>query len=174
MSSLSATYTLAAPYRASWSFRAPAVPGAPTTTAAGSPSCLAAVSSSKVAFLTVPSTESTRTRTSAISRIPLSSRPASDELLGGEEVGDLGAAVPFVLHDLAGFARRGVLERLDRAPRVGQADLRGVEPEVGERLDVDRLALRGHDALEGRVPRVVDLLDHADHGRRAGLDLLVA
>ncbi len=69
MSSLSATYTFAAPYSPSWSLTAGAVPGAPTTTALGSPSDFAAVSSSKVAFLTVPSTESTRTSTSAMSNV---------------------------------------------------------------------------------------------------------
>ena len=38
----------------------------------------------------------------------------------------------------------------------------------------DRLLLRRHDPLERRVARLVDLLDHAHHGRRRRLDHLVA
>src|SRR4051812_32511995 len=177
MSSLSATYTLPAPYSASWSFSPAAVPGAPTTTALGSPSALAAVSSSNVDFLTVAApesdtAESTRTSTSAICLSPISSS-RSDQLLGGEVVGDRSAAVALVLHGLTSRTRRGVLVGLDRGPSVGQADLAGVQTDVAERLRLDRLALGRHDALERRVPRVVDLLDHADHGRGAALHRLV-
>src|SRR2546423_1433461 len=128
MSSLSATYTFAAPYSPSCSLTAAAVPGAPTTTALGSPNSFAAVSSSNVAFLTAPSTESTRTKTSAMS-VSFSS-PRSDQLLGREVIGDLRAAVSFVLDLLTGFARRCVLERLDRRARVGEAHLAGVDPDV--------------------------------------------
>src|SRR3954466_11952433 len=128
MSSLSATYTFAAPYSPSCSLTVAAVPGAPMTTALGSPSSFAAVSSSNVAFLTVPCPASTRTSTSAMS-VSFSS-PRSDQLLGREVVGDLHAAVTLVLDLLTGFARRCVLERLDRGARVGEADLAGIHPDV--------------------------------------------
>src|SRR6266545_5486573 len=168
MSSLSATYTFAAPYSASVPFTAAAVPGLPITTALGSPTARAAVSSSRVAFLTAPSAESTRTRTSAISGI------SSDELLGCEEVGDLHAALAIVLHDLAGLPRRGDLERDHLRRGVGQAHLGRVEAEVGGAEHLDRLALGGHDALERRVPRLVDLLDDADDRGRGRLYHVVA
>src|SRR3569623_2170436 len=85
-SSDSAATTVPAPYSASRSTSGAAEPGAPTTTATGSPSERAAVSSSRLIFLTVPSACSTRTRTDAIALCLL------EQLLGGEEVGDLHAA----------------------------------------------------------------------------------
>src|SRR3954470_15547015 len=99
MSSDSTTYTFAAPYSASLSFSPDAAPGPPMTTADGSPSWRAAVSSSKVTFLTFPSTASTTTRTSA-----MPGSVSSDELLRREEVGDLDAAVALVLDGLPGLA----------------------------------------------------------------------
>ena len=41
-----------------------------------------------------------------------------------------------------------------------------VDAEVGQRQGLHRLLLRRHDPLERRVPRLVDLLHHADHRRQ--------
>ena len=47
-------------------------------------------------------------------------------------------------------------------------------PGVGAAHHLQRLLLRGHDPLERRVPRLVDLLHHADHRRQARLNPPVA
>ena len=57
------------------------------------------------------------------------------------------------------------------APRPACA---GVDAEVGQAQRLDRLLLRRHDPLERRVPRLVDLLDHADHRGQRRLDGVVA
>src|SRR5690606_4030864 len=101
MSSAPATQIFSAPYSASLALASGPYPG-PAQTADGRPSRRASVSSSRVTFLTSPSTCSTRTRISDISVKP----PFSDELLGREELGDLGTAVALVLDDRAGGARR--------------------------------------------------------------------
>src|SRR5699024_12685389 len=131
----------------------------------------ATVSSSVVTFLTCPSTWSTRTRTSAMFFEPLFRLSSDlDALLLGEELGGLHATVTLVLDDRA----RGTLwcvGEVDGLGRgVGQADLVGVDAGVGDRLLVDRLLLRLHDQLEGRVARLVDLLDHRDDRRQLRLD----
>src|SRR3954468_5165365 len=95
-------------------------------TAAGSPSERASVSSSKVTFLGAPSTCSTRTSTSAIAD------DSSDELLRGEELGELGAAVTLVLDDLTGLLRRSRRELGDLRARTGEADLVGLDPGLGK------------------------------------------
>ena len=46
-------------------------------------------------------------------------------------------------------------------------------PASARRHRLHRLLLRGHDALERRVARLVDLLDHADHRGQRGFDLEV-
>src|SRR4051812_22702566 len=105
-------------------------------TADGSPSRAAIVSSSRGGLRTAPSTWSTRTRTSDMVQ------RSSDELLGGEELGErLGARAVLVLDDLAGGAGRAGRGLLDRAPRHRQADLVGVHPEVGQRPGLQRLLL---------------------------------
>src|ERR1700743_2117718 len=106
------------------------------TTAAGSRIVRAALSSSKVDLRTVPSTESTRTRTSAMCMC-LPTR--SDQFLGREVVRDLGRAVAVVLDHLAGLTRRSHLERDDLRARHGQPDLGRVDPEVTDRQRLDRL-----------------------------------
>src|SRR6188472_800392 len=119
-------------------------------TAAGSPRRAARVSISYVGFLTAPSAWSTSTRISLMS----SQLPASDELLGGEEVGErLRARALLVLDDLACFARRpgGGLRHL--GPRHGEAHVAGIDPEVGQRQRLEGLLLGRHDPLERRVPR---------------------
>src|SRR5437764_5145460 len=165
----SATYTFAAPCEASASFAFAAEPVGPTTTAEGSPSTRAAVSSSSVTFLTSPSTWSTRTSTSAISLFLLET--VSDELLADQVLGDLRAAVALVLDLLARGARR-LRGRLEHTrPGVAEADLARVDTQVGDGERLDRLLLRGHDALERRVARLVDLL--ADAHQRGQLRLEV-
>src|SRR4051795_5120938 len=112
MSGDSATYTFAAPYSASASRAPAATPGAPATTADGSPSARAAVSASRVVLRTpVPSgLSSTRTRTSAMGMCLLFLRSGSDDLLGGEELHQLGAAVALVGHLHPGALRRAAGE----------------------------------------------------------------
>src|SRR3712207_4716133 len=142
-----------------------AVPGAPTTTAAGSPSARAAVSASSVVLRT-PSPvglPSTRTRTSAMTRTPREKeeegkpkrRSGSDDLLGGQEVDQLLRAVALVgdLHALALGRAAGEVEH--RAGRAGQAHGGRVDAQVGQGLLLHRLLLRGHDPLEGGVARLV-------------------
>src|SRR3954447_15563043 len=100
MSGDSATYTFAAPYSASAS-RAPAAePGAPATTADGSPRARAAVSASSVVLRTPPPAglSSTRTRTSAMGMSLLFLRSRSDDLLLGQEADQLLRAVALVGH----------------------------------------------------------------------------
>src|SRR4051794_39687682 len=162
----SATYTFCAPYSPSASFTPAAVPGAAMTTADGSPSARAAVSASRVVLRT-PSpagSSSTRTRTSAMTMSPLPGS-GSDDLLGGEEADELLRAVALVgdLHALALGRAAGEVEHL--AGGVGQADAARLDTEVGERLGLHRLLLRGHDPLEGGVARLVDRVP-GRHDRR--------
>src|SRR3954470_21317552 len=163
MSSDSATYTFAAPYSARASFTPAAVPGAPSTTAEGSPSARAAVSASRVVLRTPPPAglSSTRTRTSAMGCSPLPSElgcraAGSDDLLGGEEADELLGAVALVgdLHALALRGAAGEVEHL--GPGVRQADGAGIQAQVGQRLRLHRLLLRRHDPLERGVTRLVD------------------
>src|SRR4051794_7644879 len=165
---------VAAPYSASLSLSVSAVPALPSTTAAGSPSARAAVSSSYVTFLGAPPACSTRTSTSAMSACRPFSSLWSDELLAREELGDLHAAVTLVLAPLAGLPRRARRERHDLAGRPGQPDRACLDTlEVGQGERGDRVLLGGHDALERRVPGLVDLLDHRDDGGQAALDHVV-
>src|SRR5680860_526061 len=140
-------------------------------TADGSPSRRAMVSSSWVVLRTAPSTWSTSTRTSAMCVISFVAC-RSDELAAGEEPGELRAAVPLVGDHLTGLAGRALGELGDLGPGRLQADLARVDPEVGHRPRLDRLLLGGHDPLERRVPRLVDLVGDADQGRQTGLDRL--
>src|SRR3954465_9380331 len=138
------------------------------TTADGSPSARAAVSASRVVLRTPPPAglSSTRTRTSAMGMSPLPSiRAGSDDLLGGEEADELLGAVALVgdLHALALGRAAGEVEHL--AGGVGQADAARLDTEVGERLGLHRLLLRGHDPLEGGVARLVDRVP-GRHDRR--------
>src|SRR5581483_7101775 len=125
-------------------------------TAAGVPSSRALVSSSRVTFLTAPSAWSTSTRISAMT----ATRPFLDELLRGEEVGELDPAAAFIGHDDALGARRrdGRVEHL--RPGAGRADLGRLDRDRGGVQALHRLLLGGHDPLEGGVARLVDLLDH--------------
>src|SRR5699024_8652379 len=172
-SSAGATYTFSAPCSASVAL--PVSAPSPTHTAAGSPMRRATVSSSVVTFLTCPSTWSTRTRTSAMIFEPLFRLSSDlDELLLGEELGGLHATITLVLDDRARGTRwcGGEVDGLGRG--VGQTYLIGVDAGVGDRLLVDRLLLRLHDQLEGRVARLVDLLDHRDDRRQLRLDDVVS
>src|SRR4051812_48324774 len=122
----------------------------PMKTADGSPSRRASVSSSAVVLRTVPSTWSTRTRTSVMDSLSRSLR--SDELLAGQELDQLvGSRAVLVGHDGPGRARRPRLEAGDLGPGGIGTDLTGVDTEVGQRDLLDRLLLRGHDPLERRV-----------------------
>src|SRR5688500_5264041 len=134
-------------------------------TAEGSPRRRAIVRSSLVVLRTAPSTWSTSTSTSLMSK----PRASSDELLAREEVDQrLGATAGLVRDDLAGGARRTRLGRLDRGPRGREADLVSADSEVTEREGLDRLLLRGHDALEGRVASLTRLVSHRkDEGKSA-------
>src|SRR3954451_12860195 len=136
-------------------------------TAEGSPRRLAIARSSYVGLRTAPSTWSMRTRTSDMGR------RSSDELLRGEELDQRrGARSVLVLDDLAGGARRAGRGVLDRGPRGVQADLAGVDADVGERPRLERLLLRRHDALERRVAGLARLVGHRQHqGHRAADDL---
>src|SRR5580692_7973920 len=178
-SSPPATYTLAAPNSASRS-RPPSAPG-PAQTTEGSPNRRARVSSSQVTFLTVSPSCSARTRISAMCSGPSSLglnaacvNPGSDELLRGEELGRLHAAVAFVLDDRAGLPGRPLGEADHLGGRRSEADLAGLEADVRHAQGLDRLLLRRHDPLERRVAGLVDLLDHAHDRRQAGLDPVVA
>src|SRR3954468_5097709 len=140
-----------------------AVPGAPMTTAEGSPRTRAAVSASRVVLRTPPPAglSSARTRTSAMGCAPLPSSKlvkgaGSDDLLAGEELDELLRAVTLIgdLDALALGRTTGEVEHL-RGGRC-QADAGRVDAEVGQRLRLDRLLLRGHDPLEGGVARLVD------------------
>src|SRR4051812_21053994 len=97
------------------------------------------VRSSSDGLVALPSTTSIRTRTSLMSQGSL-----SDELLGGEELDELHAAIAFVGDDLARGPRRARLVRLDLGPCGVEADRAGVEAEVGERPLDDFLLLGGH------------------------------
>src|SRR3712207_1070909 len=137
-----------------------AVPGAPMTTAEGSPSARAAVSASSVVLRgPLPAgLTSTRTRTSAMSVI-LScsvSRAWSDELLGGEEADELLRAVALVGHLDALALRRAAGEVEHSAARGAQPDGRRVDAQVGQGQGLHRLLLGRHDPLEGGVPGLVD------------------
>src|SRR3712207_2356437 len=119
------------------------------TTADGSPSARAAVRASRVVLRTPPPAgfSSARTRISAMSGFSSSLRSGSDDLLAGEELDELLGAVALV-GDLDALALRraaGEVEHL--AGGVRQADAAGVETEVGQRLGLHRLLLRGHDPL---------------------------
>src|SRR4029079_19527264 len=147
-------------------------------TADGSPNRRAMVSSSWVGLRTAPSTWSTRTRISlmlVVSSVCDQSwgRPRSDELLRGKEPDQrLGAAAALVCHDLAGGARRTGLGALDPGPRLLEADLAGVDPDVGELQGLQWLLLRGHVPLERRVARLTVLVGHRQHQRRGRADHL--
>src|SRR6478736_634870 len=143
-------------------------------TADGSPRRRAMVSSSEVVLRTSPSTWSTRTRTSAMSSGFPSEECAgrSDELLRGQELGQLRAAVTLVGDDLALLARRALREGLDLGPGGVEADLGGVDPEVAQRPRLDRLLLGRHDPLERGVARLVDLVGDRHQGRERGRDRL--
>src|SRR5271165_1501274 len=147
--------------------RPSSAPG-PVHTTEGSPNLRASVISSQVTFLTSPPVCSASTRISA-----MPSPPASDELARGEEFGRLDAAVALVLDDHAGLARRplGMIDHF--RGRAGQSDRGGVDARVREAERLHRLLLRRHDALERRVARLVDLLDHADHRGKRGLYFVV-
>src|SRR5262249_18715788 len=98
----------------------------------------------------------------------------SDELLRGEELGRLDAAVALILDDRACRTGRPLAET-DHLGRGGsEPHLGGVDPGVGDAQHFDRLLLRRHDPLERRVPWLVDLLDHADHGGQRSRHLVVA
>src|SRR5262245_30558263 len=108
-------------------------------TADGSPRRAARVSISYVGFLTAPSAWSTTTRISLIAVLSLLPG-CSDELLGGEEVGQrLGARALLVLDDLARLARRTRGGVLHLRPRHGQPHVAGVDPEVGQRQRLEGL-----------------------------------
>src|SRR5919107_5780731 len=148
----SATYTVAAPYSARVSRTRAAVPGAPVTTAAGSPSARAAVSASSVVLRT-PSpagVSSARTRTSAMTASSPLVRTGSDDLLADEEVDQLRGAVALVGDLDTGALGRAAGEVEHLAGGGGQADGGRVDAEVGQRLLLHRLLLGGHDPLEGR------------------------
>ena len=53
---------------------------------------------------------------------------------------------------------------------VGHADLVGLDADLGQRQRGHFLLLGGHDALEGREARLVDLLGDADHRGQRRLD----
>src|SRR3954454_21657471 len=112
-------------------------------TAAGSPSERASVSSSYVTFLGVPSTCSTRTRTSATVFLSRAEHDAdsSDELLRREELGELRAAVTLVLDDLPGLLRRPRRKLRHLGGRPAEAYLVGLDARVGERQRRERLLL---------------------------------
>src|SRR5512139_3962217 len=117
-------------------------------TADGSPRRRAIVRSSLVVLRTAPSTWSTRTRISLMS----ATGPSSDELLRSEELGQrCGARAVLVGDDLALRPRRPGGGVLHLRPRRGEADLRAVDAQVGQRPGLDRLLLGGHDPLERRV-----------------------
>src|SRR6478736_3604261 len=104
------------------------------------------VSSSFVVLRTVPSTWSTRTRISLMSQTPF--RSGSDELLGGEELGQRGGAgAVLVGDDLAGRPRRTLGGLLDLRPGHRQPDLLRLDTQVGQRVGLQRLLLRRHDPL---------------------------
>src|SRR5699024_10159745 len=154
-SSDSAARISPAPYLLRVSAKLSAVPGLPTTTAAGVPKARAAVSSSAVVFFRSPSVWSTSTRTSVM----VNSSPAVssfgvrdgrlDALVRLEELGQPHAGVALVGDALA----CGLLRLRGGGGHVGggvlQADLLGLGGHVGEGELADRLLLRGHDALEG-------------------------
>src|SRR5450756_2682663 len=110
-------------------------------TADGSPRRRAIVSSSEVVLRTAPSMWSTRTRTSAMCVSPTSICSGaqtvrvlrlfgSDELLCGQELGKLRAAVTLIGDDLALRAGRALGEGLDCGPGPGQAHQLGVDAQV--------------------------------------------
>src|SRR3978361_730231 len=153
MSADSATYTVAAPYSARVSLTPAAVPGAPRTTADGSPRARAAVRASRVVLRTPPPAglSSARTRTSAMGCVLLflGSGPDSDDLLAGEELDELLCAVTLVgnLDALALRRTPGEVEHL-RGGR-GQTDAGGVDAEVGQRFRLDRLVVAREDSPGG-------------------------
>src|SRR3954470_21881743 len=145
-------------------------------TAAGSPSRRAIVSIPLVVLRTVPPTWSTRTRTSLMFSTSVCGsdagvRTESDELLRREEVDErLGAAAVLVGDDLALAARRALLGALDRGVRRVEPDFLGVHADVAERPRLDRLLLRGHDPLEGRVASLAGLVSDRGDQRQRALD----
>src|ERR1035437_6146077 len=150
-------------------------------TADGSPRRRAIVSSSEVVLRTTPSRWSTRTRTSAMcvtptsicsgeQRVAVSSLVGSDELVRGQELCKLGAAVTLIGDDLALGARRAPGEGLDLCPGSGQAYRAGVKTQVYQRPGLHGLLLGSHDAFEGRVARLVDLVGDRDQSRQCGGD----
>src|SRR5580698_10373774 len=136
----------AAPYSAQRS-RPSSAPG-PVQTTDGSPNRRASVISSSVTFFTSPPACSASTRISA-----MTSPCPSDELARGQELCDLDAAIAVVLDDYPGLPRRplGVIDHL--GGRSGQAHQGGIDTRLGPGHRLHRLLLRGHDALERRVPR---------------------
>src|SRR5665647_2614618 len=152
---------------------------APMKTADGSPRRRAIVSISRVVFRTVPSTWSTRTRTSAMrysyfcsgdQPVRVINLVGSDELVGGQELCKLGATVTLIGDDLALRTWRTLGEGLDLGPGRAHAHRAGVEAQVGQRPRLDRLLLRGHDALEGRIARLVDLVGDRNQSRQRSRD----
>src|SRR5699024_4466414 len=118
----------------------------PTKTADGSPRRAAAVSISAVVLRTFPSTWSTRTRTSAMVVTP-SLWSGSDELAGGQELGEGLAALALIGHDLTRSPRRTRLDALHRGPGSRQPDLTGIHSQVTQPPGLHRLLLGGHDPL---------------------------
>src|SRR4051795_7726327 len=130
-------------------------------TADGSPRRLAIARSSYVGLRTAPSTWSMRTRTSDMGR------GSSDELLRGEELDQRrGARAVLVLDDLAGGARRAGGRVLDGGPGRVEPDLARVDAQVAERPGLERLLLRGHDALERRVAGLAGLVGDREDDRQ--------
>ena len=111
-------YTVVAPYRPSASIRAS--PASPWTTAAGSPSRRASVSSSRLGFRMTPSSWWTRTRTV----LTAASEGLVDlqKLVGGEEIGQLCGGVALVGDDRAGLPGRPGPDRPHLRGRATGAD----------------------------------------------------
>src|ERR1035437_6499828 len=92
----------------------------------GSPRRRAIVSSSRAVLRTTPSRCSTRTRTSAMCVSPNLGLVGSDELVRGQELGKLGAALTLIGDDLALRTGRALGKGLDRGPGPGQSDAQSV------------------------------------------------
>src|SRR5271154_3839645 len=127
-----------------------AATGTPASDAASAPQATAStveatprasVSSSSVTGVGPLSPSSASTHTLSIG--------ISDHLQLLEEGHDALRAVALVHHDLSRSARFGIGDVRDLLPGTGGADLRRVDPEVGDRQVVHRLGLRRHDPLEG-------------------------
>src|SRR4051794_27003676 len=93
-----------------------------------------------------------------------------DDFLSNQVLGDLGAAVALVGDLLARGLRRLRNRRGDLGAGVRDAYLVSLDTDLGQRQRRNFLLLGGHDALEGREARLVDLLGDADHGGQRRLD----